>query len=322
MKKITLIAALCLFFSGFLFSQSIKDAVGYYDKDGVHYVTLLTDNSIWRYSENGGWKKVPTKGLPDTPIKTLDKWIKYGMSKNDVHLLCQLDNNTVWKYNEGASWINVTSKDLPSGATIKTMVPYLQIHGASSSETRYVAQLSDNSLGYYSDEDKWKNIPLKGIKDPANMRFLLTSLKFGMMGSATPIYMAAMDDNTLWSSSDGDKWQSVSTGGLPSGATINQIDYYAKLALIAMGTPESRIICCMSDQSLWKFTMGNRNWYPLDNKGLPSGYKIKVFKNCSKIYDAGVTMRILAALEDNTIWAYNEDNAWKPVPMNGLPVGK
>jgi hypothetical protein len=156
-------------------------------------------------------------------------------------------------------------------------------------------------------DDKWETITQKGLK-PGDMRFLGAYGKFNQMGSGVENFLALVDGKSMWSCKNGSKWEEVSTNGLPSGFVINQFDCILKLAMFSMtsASPEPELFASLADQTMWTYIPGNRSWYDIDSKGFPANYKIKRLKAYQKYGNATPDVRILACLEDNSLWYYRK----------------
>ncbi len=260
--------------------------------------------------------------MPESAPKQLDLYVMAGLSKTDIRLTCLLADNSVWRFNEDGTMWEKISNGVPPGSTIKALKPFMSLHGKW--DTRYAAQLSDNTIGCFTLADKWEPIPLKGLKEGADIRFLGGYGKMSQMGGGQDNYVALVDGKTMWSSKNGGKWEEVSTNGLPSGFSINRFDAILKLAMFSFSsnTPEPKLFVCLDDQTMWGYIPGNRSWYDIDNKGLPGTYKIKTFRVYQKFGNATVKIQILACMEDNTMWNYTDKEGWVQVSTTGLPLSK
>src|SRR6266478_6134822 len=118
MRKITVIALL-LFASFVSNSQTIDDVQAYYKLGGTRFLSLLSDHSLWWYSESTNWQKVSMKGLPESPVKFLDVYLKMSVGSADTRLVAVLQDNSIWWYADGASWEKVSTSGLPSTSPIK-----------------------------------------------------------------------------------------------------------------------------------------------------------------------------------------------------------
>lgn len=324
MKKITISFLLFLFIGFLAKSQSISDAIGYYDSQHgkLHYAVILSDNSIWKYSEADGWKTMTKTGLPSANPVQLDTYFKYSMSTSDVELLCLMSDNTEWNFNEDTQKWEAIPMNIPSGSKISVFKPMMYQHKMAW-DTKYVAQLSDNSIGYFTEKDGWKAIDTKGIRDGATIKLLDSYVKMGAMGGSSENYVALVDGKSLWYSSDGGKWQKMKDNGLNlMKNTINTFTCILKLGAFSFTSslPESKIFVSLSDQSLWRYIPGDNSWYDIETDGLPSGYKIKTMRAYEKFGTATAKVQMVACMQDNTMWDYLDKKGWEKISTAGLPL--
>ncbi len=323
MKKYLLILTVlfCLAFTSG--AQSIQDVQAYAKLDGSRFVALLSDQTIWWYTENNGWQKVSAQGLPQgNNIKFFSSYMKYGLGSKNTRLVAVLDDNSIWWFSEGGNWEKVVSTGLPRGKTIKIFRPYVKISGMGGSETRYVAILDDNSIWWFANVEEWKSVSDTGLPSKYEVKYLGTYQKVGMTSTETR-YIVTLADNSIWWYADNTKkWQELEAKGLPSGHAFKQLEAYMKIGGNAfVGTTyEGRLVGVLADESIWWFATNGKEWKKLDLTGLPKGYKIKTMKVYQK--NPGLTgeTRVILALEDNTIWWYAEGKKWEPVNMKGLKL--
>ncbi len=132
--------------------------------------------------------------------------------------------------------------------------------------------------------------------------------------------VALLSDNTMhWY--DGKKeWQAIPKTGLPSGIEIQDLEVYQKPGMMTMDT---RFVLLSTDNSIYWYAE-KKGWEKIDSKGMPEGKKIRDITVHLKGDGLGYggSMRLIAQLDDNTVWWVAPNSEWKKLETAGLPLGK
>lgn len=323
MKKTLLLFVFSAFVFNFTKAQQIIDVQAYSKLEGSRFVALLSDQTIWWFSEKDGWQKIPTTGLPEgTGIKFFNAYVKFAGSNKNTRLVAVLQDNTMWWYVEGKSWEKVSGEGLPKNSSIKIFRPYVKFSGMGSMDTRFVVVLEDNSIYWFVANQDWKQVPTDGLPKGFVINHFGTYQKVAMMGTETR-YIITLADNSIWWYADKNKsWERVESQGLPAKYNFKQLEAYMKIGgNIMMGTTfEGRLVGVLSDESVWWLPTNQKEWKKLEMIGLPKDYKIRALKVYQKTPGLMGETRVIVVLEDNSIWWYADGKNWSPVPKNGLPV--
>lgn len=133
--------------------------------------------------------------------------------------------------------------------------------------------------------------------------------------------LTLLSDNTLWWAAPNKQYSQVTQVGLPKNAEILDVETYQKTNM--MGGSETRMIILLGDNSIWWYD-GGKDWEQIEASGLPAGKKIKDVAVYVKGQGAALmeSMRMVAVMEDNSMFWFAPKKAWEPLENKGLPVGK
>jgi len=317
MKKLVVVSIVMLF-AQFSQSQTITDLQAYYKFDGTRIVTLLSNSTIWWFTEDKGWQQLPQDGLTGKVVTKIGVYIKTGVGSGDTRLIAVTSDNQFFWYTEGKPWELIKTEGLPDGYSVKIFTPYFKPSGLGfSGHTRYFLAQNDNSMWWFNEE-KWEKLSAEGLPSNYDLKFMKTYQKYGMMGGNETRYISVLNDNTIWWSA-GKKWEKVATKGLTEGKAVTQFDVYMKFPL--MGMPEGRLVAVLSDESFWFMAVNNKNWQSLESTGLPAKYKVKYLKVFQK-WGSSESGRIVVTLEDDSIWWFAEGKGWTKINTAGLKLSK
>lgn len=317
MKKLVLRFALPLLLSFVLAdsqAQQILDIQAYAKMNGTRVTVLLSNNTVQWYTPESGWKPVPLDGLNGKKLVKLGVYVKTSIGDGATRLVGVADDNSIWWYGEGKPWERVPTSGLPASYTTKIFTPYFKPTSMGwSGETRYLLVQNDNSMFVYLD-DRWERVPTEGLPAGYDFKALKSYQKYNMMGGSETRYIGVLRDNSIWWTS-GKKWEKLERKGLTEGVGIAFFDVYMKFSM--MGQPEGRLVCMQDDGTFWFLAVNSGSWKKLENTGLPANYKVKQLRVYQK-YASGESGRLLAVLEDNTIWWFTEGKGWTQVDTKTL----
>lgn len=321
-RKLSVSIVLLFFCTLFANAQSIKSIQAYFKVDGPRYISLLSDNTLWWFAKESQWQQIPQKNLPLQPIKFLDAFVRVGFGDYDTRVITVLEDNSIWWYADGEDWNKVNTSTLPKERSIKDFKSYLKIANIGSGEALLMVVLDDNSIWWYAQGKKWKQVRAKGMPENAEIKFLRTYQKTGMMGNETR-FVVVLNDNSLWWFADGNNWKAIDKKEFPTNATINQFEIYMKMQYaLSFVQIEGRLITVTDNQTIhWKGA-GDKEWQFLAHKGLPPERKIIMLRTYQKYNGLNPETRLLAQLDDNTLWWHTDGKNWTPVPMTGLPLSE
>ena len=318
MKKYSLFLLYSLFLIQSASAQHIQDVQAYSKTDGSRFVALLSDQTIWWYTEQTGWQKVPTTGLPaNSAIKYFNSYVKLTLSAKNTRLVVVLKDNSMWWYADGDKWERIPDTGLPRNASVKIFRPYVKFGSMGGVDTRFLLILDDNTMWWYANEESWKPVATQGLPRNYDVRFFGTYQKAGMMGSETR-YLVILADQSIWWYADNKMWQQFEARGLPANPVFKQFEAYSKLG--GSLNWEGRLIGVMGDESIWWLPASGKEWKKLDVSTLPKGYKIRSLKVYQKYPGLIGETRVIVVLEDNSIWWYAEGKNWIPLSLKGLPI--
>jgi hypothetical protein len=132
----------------------------------------------------------------------------------------------------------------------------LGIYGAASIQTRYVAVMEDNSIYWFSKEQKWDKTPTTGL--PAGYDVIAMDAYSKEDGGRLVIVLA---DGSIWWYSTSGGWKAVTKEGLPAGKTVIELSSYVKMD----GT---RYVAVLDDNSIF-WSANGKPWEKVPLEGLP-----------------------------------------------------
>lgn len=138
----------------------------------------------------------------------------------------------------------------------------------------------------------------------------------GLNNSETRL-AALLSNNTIWWCSVDKEWEQVSSEGLPKNEEIIDFEVYQKTGLMSL---ETRYMILTSKNSIWWYA-DKKDWEQIETTSLPKNKKIKdisVFNKGTGSYIQSV--RIIAVLDDNSIWWYAASTGWQNYALTGLPI--
>lgn len=133
----------------------------------TRFVVVLNDNSLWWFADGNNWKAIDKKEMPsNSTINQFEIYMKTipGFSTTqEGRLVAVTDNQTIhWRGANDKAWRLLTHKGLPAERKILTFRNYQKNNGFAS-ETRFIAQLDDNTLWWYADGKAWTPVPMSGL---------------------------------------------------------------------------------------------------------------------------------------------------------------
>ncbi len=300
---ITLIISLMLLPQ--LIAQEIKAIQAYARLSGTRIIAI-TDQGTRIYMKKEGWQDVPLDELPEGKVKHLDAYHKLSGSS----LMAVLSDESIWSYND--NWESLTPKGLPKDYKVKAFKPYTKFRmtGGTTSGRAFVV-LENNDMYRYTENGAWESLHKTGLPQNLDIIHISSFQQPKMMSFNTGIVITTSDQSIYYRVVDDKKWSKYKAKQLPAGYEIQAIDCYLKSSV--MGRPEGRIILAMKDGSIWWSAEKDDNWSELKVKGLPKDYRIKSLK----VFQKGMSPRVLILLEDNTIWWYANDE-FQQVDTSGL----
>lgn len=126
-----------------------------------------------------------------------------------------------------------------------------------------------------------------------------------------------LSNNTIWWSAIDKEWEQVPSEGMPKNEEIIDFEVYQKSGMMSL---ETRYMILTSKNSIWWYA-DKKDWEQIETTSLPKNKKIKdisVFNKGTGSYVQGV--RIIAVLDDNSIWWYAASSGWQTLALTGLPI--
>jgi hypothetical protein len=128
---------------------------------------------------------------------------------------------------------------------------------------------------------------------------------------------ALLSNNTIWWCSIDKEWQQVPSDGLPKNEEIIDFEVYQKSGLMSL---ETRYMILTKNNTIWWYA-DKKDWEQIETTSLPKDKKVKdisVFNKGTGSYIQSV--RIIAVLDDNSIWWYANTTGWQNYALTGLPI--
>lgn len=229
-------------------------------------IAVMEDNNVW-WTVNDKWEKADTKGLPaKAQIVGIEAYVEsglYGATTN--YLVVALDNNSVWRFTKKKGWLELPGAGLPEGQAIDVVQSFQVMKGMTGMDVRIVVKTADNSIYWLNEKKKaWIKYGTDGLPENAYILRFEAFMKYKPMGSPTGRLLVVLPDNTIWwSSVTNEKWETISTEGLPEKAILS-VKGYPKSS---DGSNGSRLIVLMSDNTIWWYAEGS-GWSMIPDKGL------------------------------------------------------
>lgn len=182
--------------------------------------------------------------------------------------------------------------------------------------TRYIAQLSDNSIWWFA-RNNWQQLPKTGLPEkPVSFVEVYAKIAFALYETRV---VCVLNDNTIWWFSDkNEAWEQVSAKGLPAGKNIRDFKAYAKTG--SLGSSQTRFVAVLDDNSIWWFAPGEE-WESVSLKDLPQGKQIRFLRTYQKAGTMGTDTRYVVQLDDNMLWWF-DGKKWHELETKGMPAGK